>query len=340
MRVVRRVLGWLVVLAVVAGVVWGVWLGVGWLATAVVERRSLEQRVVTRGVTGFVPMGEVVLAAGGRVTAVSVERGDVIEAGEVVASVDGRVLVAVGDGNVFWRDLVRGDRGGDVAALQGLLVESGFMEGEPDGRFGASTVAGWRRWQEAYGFAQVDGVFRMGDVVGGAWPVRVGGVQVGAGDFVSPGAVLTPVTSLDPGVTVELTPSARLRVAEGALVRVEVSATGLEAWGVLGSVAESPIEQDDGGLVFVGQVVLDDQLDAPEGTQAQVTIVTARVVDAVAVPLASVISVGSGEPVVRVVDGDGGVVSVPVVLGMSDGAWVEVVSGVEVGETVVVGASR
>lgn len=137
-----------------------------------------------------------------------------------------------------------------------------------------------------------------------------------------------------------MTPSARLRVAEGALVRVEVSATGLEAWGVLGSVAESPIEQDDGGLVFVGQVVLDDQLDAPEGTQAQVTIVTARVVDAVAVPLASVISVGSGEPVVRVVDGDGGVVSVPVVLGMSDGAWVEVVSGVEVGETVVVGASR
>lgn len=340
-----------VVLAFISGAVWAVWLGVRGVAggseagpsedvvaTTVVARRTLEERVVTRGVTGFVPAGELRIAASGRVTKVLLGQGGLVEEGDAVVVVDGRAVVVVSGVDPLWRDLARNSRGADVASLQGLLVAMGLLEMEPDGRFGASTEAAVRRWQERFGFVVVDGVFRMGDIVVGDWPLRVSQVRVDVGDFVQAGASLAGLTSLEPGVTIELLPSARLLVAEGAVVRVEVSATGIVATGVLGSVDEDPWERPEGGFVFMGQVILDEELDVPEGTQTRVLIITARAEDVVVVPLASLISDGAGRPLVRVVGEGSEIRSVPLVLGMSDGAWVEVVSGIEEGQTVLVAA--
>lgn len=339
------------VLVLVAGVVWAVWLGVQWvaggaeteqsqdvLATTLVNRRTLEQRVVTRGVTGFVPAGDLRLAASGRVTRVMLEPGQLVQEDAVVVVVDGRAVVAVSGVDPFWRDLARNSRGPDVAALQRLLAERGLLDIDPDGRFGPSTEAAVRRWQEDLGFVEVDGVFRMGDVVTGEWPLRVSQLTVEVGDFVQVGASLAELTSLEPGVIVELTPSARLQVAEGALARVEVSATGMVATGVLSSVDADPRERPDGALAFMGLVVLDEELDVPEGTQTRVLIITARAEDVVVVPVASLISDSGGRPVVRVVGEGSEIRSVPVELGLSDGVWVEVVSGVEEGQTVLVAA--
>ena len=348
----RRLLAWLLGLGILAALIWGVWLGVDWVAgagdgepqaevrvTAEVGRRSLERTVVTRGVTGFVPAGELRAGTGGMVTRLPLVLGDVISSGDVVAVIDGRTVVAVSGVDPFWRNLARNDRGPDVEALQGLLFEAGFLASQPDGSFGVGTENAVKAWQEHFGYAIPDGVFQVGDVVIGDWPLRVGQVRAATGDLVSSGQGLAALTLDEPGVTIELTPSNWLRVHVGALVRVEVSATGRQADGVLAVLADEPVETADGSLIFPGQVRLDQDLEAPEGTQTQVTVIVDRVEDVVVVPVASVVSDGGGGAVVRVVEPGGGLRTVPVELGMSQGAWVEVVSGVEEGDTVLVAAT-
>lgn len=351
---IRRLLAWVVLAAALAGVGWGLWWGVGWIvghseggeerggevvATAVVGRRSLEETVVTRGVVGFVPVGDLKVGAAGRVVRMPLSLGDVVAAGDVVVVVDGRAVVAVSDVDPFWRDLSRNSQGPDVMALQGLLAEAGFFDVAPDGRFGSTTEAALKDWQDHHGYAVADGVFRVGDVVIGEWPARVGQVRVEPGDFVEVGSSLASLTTEEPGVSVDLIPSDRLRVSEGDPVRVDVSATGRMAAGVLASVAEDPVEREDLSLVFPAQVVLDDAWDVPEGTQTRVVVVTSRAEDVLVVPVAAVISDEAGRPVVRIVDGAGGTRIVVVELGMSEGAWIEVMSGLEEGDTVVVAAT-
>jgi multidrug efflux pump subunit AcrA (membrane-fusion protein) len=68
----------------------------------------------------------------------------------------------------------------------------------------------------------------------------------------------------------------------------------------------------------------------------RVTIIVDRVVDVVAVPLASLVSDADGSAAVQVVRADGIVETVPVELGLSEGAWVEIVSGLDGDEQVLV----
>lgn len=349
----RRLFGVSVVVVIAAVLVWAGWLGARWLAgdetahnpsdvtaTALARRMTLEERVVTRGVVGFLPTGQLRLGTSGRVTRVFLERGDIIQDGTAIAAIDGRVVVAVADAEPFWRDLSPGVRGPDVRALQAILSNAGLFDSELDGNFGASTEAAWRSWQKNHGFADNDGAFRMGDLATGAWPARTGNLRFEPGEFVSVDDAFAELTSVAPGVTLELIPSARLRVAEGDAAMVEVSATGAVASGVLTRIFDDPTEMPDGSLEFLAQVTLSEELKAPEGSQTRVFIVTATAENVVAVPLASVISDGEGNPAVRVISNDGRMTLVGVELGMSDGGWVEVLSGISEGGTVVVATSQ
>jgi multidrug efflux pump subunit AcrA (membrane-fusion protein) len=94
--------------------------------------------------------------------------------------------------------------------------------------------------------------------------------------------------------------------------------------------------QEDGSLVYRGRVVVDDALEAPEGTEVRVTIIVDRADSVLTVPLASLVSDADGSAAVQVVEVDGSVKTVPVVLGLSEGAWVEVVSGLNGDEQVLV----
>lgn len=103
-------------------------------------------------------------AAQGIVTSVEFSSGDEATAGTVLYSVDLRpVVVAEGEVPAF-RDLSLGVRGPDVAQLQRLLAEHGFLSSEVDGVFGVGTRTAVRDWQASLG-APVDGVVRMGDVI-------------------------------------------------------------------------------------------------------------------------------------------------------------------------------
>lgn len=85
---------------------------------------------------------------------------------------DGDVVYVVGETPVrvveaeapFWRDLARGVKGGDVEALQRLLIAEGHLTGEPDGDFGWNTQTAVKAWQKDQGLPQ-SGVVALGELV-------------------------------------------------------------------------------------------------------------------------------------------------------------------------------
>lgn len=304
--------------------------------TAPVERRTIADEVVTRGVVAYSPHGSISAAVGGRVTSVSVASGDVIKAGQAVLAVDGRVRVAVGGKTPFWRQLEPGVNGPDVAQLQQILADAGFESADTTGTFGAGTKRALKQWQTAHGYAVSDGVLYVDDMLANSWPQRVGSVDVDVGQVLMPGADIVTLTDLQPVVTVELLPSDRLRVESGDPAVIDVSATGVTADGKLSAVSDAPLTTDDESLVYPGEVAVAKEFDASEGAQVRVTIVVDEVEDALVVPVAAVISDSEGAPAVRIVNADGSVNITAVELGLSQGAYVEVRSGLEGSETVVV----
>jgi peptidoglycan hydrolase-like protein with peptidoglycan-binding domain len=78
--------------------------------------------------------------------------GDAIEYGALVAEVSGRPVFAVPSSLPLYRDLTVGLSGNDVLSLQQMLVESGVWSGVPDGDLGPSTLAGVTRLYESHGY--------------------------------------------------------------------------------------------------------------------------------------------------------------------------------------------
>lgn len=120
-----------------------------------------------------VPVAQNTLA--GVVTSVSpgeVGEGDVVY---VVGETPVRVVEADAP---FWRDLSRGVKGGDVEALQRLLVAEGHLGGGPDGDFGWNTERAVKAWQKGHGLPQT-GVVTLGELVAVADLPAV--VQLGEG---------------------------------------------------------------------------------------------------------------------------------------------------------------
>ena len=65
-------------------------------------------------------------------------------------------------------------------------------------------------------------------------------------------------------------------------------------------------------------------------------MVDQQVTNAPSVPIAAVKQNGTGQDVVRVVDGAGAVTEVQVVTGLSEGSYIQITSGLRNGETVLV----
>ncbi|GGK66128.1 peptidoglycan-binding domain-containing protein [Ornithinimicrobium pekingense] len=149
----------LVLVLVAAGAAWWASRATMTSAVPVDQRQGAEQMVVwgeaSSGSVGrslplsttlrqpAVPVAQNTLA--GVVTGVSpgeVDQGDVVY---VVGDTPVRVVEAE---IPFWRDLARGVKGEDVAALQRLLVAEGHLQGEADGDFGTDTERAVRAWQE------------------------------------------------------------------------------------------------------------------------------------------------------------------------------------------------
>ena len=193
--------------------------------------------VVVSAVWEVVPFG--VGAASGTLTTLEVADRDVVEAGQVVFTVDLRpVVAAVGEVPAF-RDLAAGVRGADVEQLQRFLTDAGYFRGVVDGRFGAGTTAAVREWQRGLG-VPVDGVVRAGDLLfTSSLPARVVlGDDVAVGRRVSEGEVVLSVLSEAPGfwaspqVDAMVDPSLPIAVTVGdELVVAVVAGVERDEWG-------------------------------------------------------------------------------------------------------------
>ncbi|MEX0784262.1 MAG: peptidoglycan-binding protein [Dehalococcoidia bacterium] len=351
MRVLRAAVVVVIAVAVLAG---GVYAYDRWLSdddsaearplvTAPVERRTVRQTVVTRGTVAFAPAATLLAASPGRVTGVHVAIGTVLEPGMPVVSVNGRPAVAMAGGFPFWRDLAEGDEGADVTQLETALAAEGYHPGPVDTDFTFATEAALEDWQAAHGFP-VDGAFQAGDAFVGAWPARVGAVRVGIGDFVSPGSALVSTSTQELEVTVQLAPTQRLRVKAGQEVIVELTANRTTVRGILGEPTEAPAatgggppgaQGQDQGPSYVAKVTLDGDLGAVDGAQVSATILLAEVPDALVVPIGAIVQDGQGGAAVQVQSADGSVHVVSITTGLSEGAFVEVKSGLQGGETVL-----
>jgi len=82
-----------------------------------------------------------------------------------------------------------------------------------------------------------------------------------------------------------------------------------------------------------------DDLVGVDGAVVTIDVVVEESVDAVVVPIAAVLSDG-GQDTVRVVTPEGVIERRAVEVGMLDGAYVEVVSGVSAGEFVILEIDR
>ncbi len=320
------------------------------LVTAPVERRTLRQTVVTRGTVGYAPAATLLAAKPGRVTGLHVATGTVLEPGMPVISVNGRPAIAMAGAFPFWRDLRNGDEGTDVAQLETALAAEGFNPGAINQDFTFATQSALEDWQAAHGFP-VDGVFQANDAFVGAWPARVGAVRVGVGDFVSLGMALLSTTTLELEVTVDLAPTQRLRVKEGQEVIIELTATRTSARGILGAPTEAPAaagggppglqgQGQDQGPSYVAKVTLQGELAAVDGAQVSATILLQEVPDALVVPIGAIVQDGQGNAAVQVQEAGGSVRLVPITTGLSEGAFVEVKTGLQGGETVLLEQRR
>jgi multidrug efflux pump subunit AcrA (membrane-fusion protein) len=308
------------------------------LLTAQATRMTLQDTAAVQGTASHLTLGTLRAAGPGRVTKVDVAEGSTVNVGDELFQVDGRPVVALNGSFPFWRDLQEGATGADVAQLKAFLRAEGFYPSRAvdDQSFDATTTSALKGWQRRHGFPQ-DGVLKASDTQVAGWPARVGPMKVGVGDFVAPGAALTSVVSAQLQISLTLTAADRQRLRVGLPAQVLVVATQKSATGTITALDNSPATDQQGNKTYGGTVSVPSGLDVLDGSSVKVTVVIQEAKNAVAVPVAAVVSDPTGKPEVRVQDARGRIRSVPVVTGLTDGAYTEVKSGLSGGETVVLG---
>jgi biotin carboxyl carrier protein len=156
----NQLIGITVVLLLIAGLV------VGWQATAEdasdeetaaplvnrVGRQTLRDELTINGELRRDELSTINSPFDGRVSQLSVEDGDTINAGDVLLALDGRPAVAANGDFSFYRQLDVGTDGPDVLQLERILLESGYDPGAVDRLFTEATRSALRQWQIAYGY--------------------------------------------------------------------------------------------------------------------------------------------------------------------------------------------
>jgi hypothetical protein len=183
-----------------------------------------------------------------------------------------------------------------------------------------------------------DVVFEPTDMIAGHWPIRVGEVLVEEGAAVQAG---TPLLSLtDAGLTVTLKASAsdRTKLQAGQKVTVKLEGTTDDVEGVISELDDTATtDEQSKQQTYEGKVNIGD-FAAADGASVSIDVVLDQRTDALTVPIAAVKQDGAGHDVVRVLDlAKGGEVrEVPVRTGIAEGSYIEVTSGLQPGDVVIV----
>ncbi len=183
-----------------------------------------------------------------------------------------------------------------------------------------------------------DVVFLPTDMVVGQWPARVGTVLVDEGQVIAPGAPLFTIIADEFTITLKANPSDRSELLVGQTVDVEISATGQFTTGVITELdTEAQLDPTTQAEQYGGTVEIEEALGSVDGAAVRLEVVLAERVDAIVVPIAAVGQDASGADEVRVIDlGAAEFRRVPVTTGLQEGSFIEILTGLEGDEIVVV----
>lgn len=190
--------------------------------------------------------------------------------------------------------------------------------------------------------SRTDVEFEPTDMIVGQWPTRVGQVFVKAGAPVTPGEAILSLTA--PALTVTLQASAAndtlLKVGQHCTVQIAGATT--TASGTITELDSTPTNiasATPGGSssqVYEGTIEVSD-LSGADGSAVSINVVDQQVDNALTVPIAAVEQNGTGADVVRVIDRrTGKVTDVRVTTGLTEGSYIQVTRGLQLGQTVIV----
>jgi len=189
-------------------------------------------------------------------------------------------------------------------------------------------------------------VFDPTDMIVDQWPIRVGQVFVKAGAPVAPGEAILSLTESNLTVTLQASAADRSKLAVGQSCTVQIAGETTQGTGTITELDSTPtvISSGTGGQseqVYEGRIEVSN-LTGADGSQVSITVVDKQVNDALTVPIAAVKQNGSGVDVVRVINigGAGTVTEVPVTTGLTEGSYVQITSGLRLGELVIAGADQ
>jgi membrane fusion protein (multidrug efflux system) len=264
----------------------------------------------------------VVAKVGGEVRSISVEEGDNVKAGQVLARLDGdRLRLEMRESEANLRKLER-----DYARQQELLSKGLVAKGTVENtKFDLDALrASYERASLEYGYTEIRAP------IGGVVSAR----DIKVGNTISPNDPTFRVTDLDPLIAYVHIPEKEFRkLATGQVAEVVVDALGGTKF--TGTIAMiSPTVDPETGTFRAKLEVPDASRRLKPGMFARVNIVYERRENAMQVPRNAIID-SDGEQSVFIVAGDKAEQR-KVVPGLTNGGWVEITRGLKGDERVVV----
>jgi peptidoglycan hydrolase-like protein with peptidoglycan-binding domain len=314
------------------------------LQTQTVRRTELRDTVDAQFTISRSQSFSLKAPAPGTVTKVHIAAGKALPSLKPLVDIDGTAVYGIPSATPFYRDLADGDTGDDVEALQAALAAAGYDPGDVDGDFGGATASALESWQAAN---DLDGTGRL--ALGGFVSFPPGStvleLPIAVGDRLGAGGALATaggsnalvadadVSQLD---VVRLKAGQRAELTFDALpndqMDAKVSTIALDAESQSSSAGSSaPVDYS----VELRPTRLPATVRAGMTGQASVVIVDLR--NAIVVPAAAV-GGGAGSPTVQVLQG-GQTRTVPVVVGLATANGVQILAGLQPGQTVVTGVA-
>jgi membrane fusion protein (multidrug efflux system) len=297
-------------------------------ATAVpVETQPLRRGEMVAVYSGTAPIeadqeAQVVAKVGGEVRQIYVEEGDAVQAGQLLARLDGdrlRLTLAQTEANL--RKLERDYKRTLELSEKGLVPKSAAE----NARYDLDAL------RAAYDSARLELSYtEIRAPIAGVVSQRA----IKVGNTIGPNAPTFIVTDLDPLLAYVHVPEKEFRkIAAGQKAEVVVDALGSERF--VGTISRiSPTVDPQTGTFRARVEVPDDTRHLKPGMFARVNIVYERRQDALQLPRTAILD-ADGQQSVFVVAGDKAEQRV-IRTGMANGGWIEVVDGLQGDERVVI----
>jgi len=251
--------------------------------------------------------------------------GQTVRQGQALYGVGGAPVLLLYGPVPAYRGLALGLSGPDVRELNADLVAQGDAPAAAlppaSDAFSAATAAALERLQRKAGLP-VTGQLPLGEALFLPGAVRIASVEPGLGASLSPGQTVLETTSDTEQVVAQVDPSqaALLKVGQPATITFSDGSTATGRIGGVAKVATSASPNSSPTVEVDVAPTKAGALNSLDNASVQVSIITASVQDALAVPVTALLAQAGGGYAVEVAAADGTHALVPVTLGIFDDA--------------------